>query len=148
MVSAILMNIEDEIISVLLTGFGFSLAFLWDFIRERRKEKRAKIRAIKSLIYETEENLRNSIYLEKIHPRDDVWRQIVWSGRIDLLNESLYNALDDLYLSISDIETEYTHNPMVIPTNITKLQNKLKNVIKKLEKGWNTHNEREKTFIK
>ncbi|MHA2247206.1 MAG: hypothetical protein ACXADY_19830 [Candidatus Hodarchaeales archaeon] len=60
------MNIEDVIISVLLIGFGFSLAVLWDLIRERRKDKRAKIRAIKSLIYETKENLRNSLYLEKI----------------------------------------------------------------------------------
>ncbi len=138
------MNFEDVILSIILTAFGFSLAVIWDLLRERRKEKqrkkqerlielKAKIRAIISLKYEIEENKYNCHYLEKIQPRDDVWRQLIWSGRIDLFEDSLYNALDDLYRFIAGIEVDRVFNRQVLSSKSTDLQNKFTKAYKSLE---------------
>ena len=62
------------------------------------------------------------------------WRQLVWSGRIDLFNDSLYNALDDLYRFISGIEIDRTISHHVIHTKLPELKEKLQNVLQKLEK--------------
>ena len=136
------MNFEDVILSIFLTGFGvvlgFSLAILWDSLRERRKEKKAKNRAIRSLKYEIEENQYYRHHLERIQPRDDVWRQLIWSGRTDLFEDSLYKVLEDLYRFIAGIEVDRVSNPKAISSKSNDLQNKLTEAYKDLKKAEET----------
>jgi len=59
---------------------------------------------------------------------------------MDLFNDSLYNALDDLYRFIARIKIDGVVNPQVITTKRTELQNKFDKAYKNLKKTEKTSN--------